>query len=164
MALNFPIAADAASALTAPRAERGRADAETVAAGPVALVSEWLRPTPEELAVLRTALEAGAAGGFVQVYEDPNGRPMFSVTFWRPQPAQAGRSAPRDETPRAAGRGSHRRSLLFRRRRSQKRTPAKPSFDPRQLDLFAGPGPRAPGRGSEGGETFGLDEVPGSRD
>src|SRR5262245_65280137 len=84
MPLLFPIASTARAALDAEGGARTVAEARELARGPVTLVSEWLRPQPAEREEMQGKAEAAIARGFVQLYEDSKGRPVFAVSFWKP--------------------------------------------------------------------------------
>lgn len=139
MALLFPIAKDARSALDSDDGARTAAEAGERAGGPVTLVSEWLRPTPAERDALQARAEAGVARGFVQLYEDAKGRPVLAVTFWKRKAAAAEKPAPKGKTE------DHTDDLYFAKPSSRtKRTKRAP--DPNQLELF-GEAPPEPGEG-----------------
>ncbi len=133
MPLLFPIAKDARSALDSDDGARTAAEAGEKAGGPVTLVSEWLRPTPAEREQLQARAEAGAARGFVQLYEDAKGRPVLAVTFWKRRAAAADKPAP----PRAPA-DDHTDDLYFTKKSSKTRRKRSGS-DPNQLELFAAP-------------------------
>ena len=84
MPLQYPIASTARAALDTEGGARTVAEARELARGPVQLVSEWLRPQAAEREEVQGKAEAGIARGFVQLYEDTKGRPVISVTFWKP--------------------------------------------------------------------------------
>lgn len=138
MSLTFPIADTALAALKATRFARTRREATEAIGGEATLVSEWLRPSNEEHAALRSLIEAGVSHGYVQVYEGPDGGPVFAVTLWRKGAIDAPRFTPGrvkapppnvDETD----------DLYFIRGRTRRRARGERHSDPRQLDLFAQP-------------------------
>ena len=159
MPLVFPIARDALSALSGTLRARTLAEARALAEEPVSLVSDWLRPDEAQHARLKASLEAGAALGFVQLYEDAKGRPVAAVSYWRPD---AARNAP-EIAPPAASEEDHTDDLYFDRepkveRRARRRS--RKGADPGQMDLFgakapidqtAGPAPAPPGPPAGGG-------------
>jgi hypothetical protein len=141
MPLQFPIASTARAALDTEGGARTVAEARELAGGPVQLVSEWLRPQPAEREEMQGKAEAGIARGFVQLYEDTKGRPVISVTFWKP--AGNVKTKPkktRAGEPSAAKKPAedHTDDLYFTKpaAKSKKR---KRAADPDQLDLFTGP-------------------------
>lgn len=139
MPLLYPIAANAREALDAEGGARTIAEARELARGPVVLVSDWLRPLPNEREALQAKADAGVARGFVQIYEDAKGQPVIAVSYWKPGAAPAVRRKPRPPAPEAAATaGDHTDDLYFTRpnARSKRR---KKALDPNQMDLF-GPG------------------------
>ncbi len=134
MPLAFPIAADSLSALEADQLARTIMDARDLAGEPVSLVSDWLRPTPEQHAALKAKLDSGVMQGFVQIYEDAKGRPVAAVTFWKPQSAGGVPSPPPEPEP-APPADDHTDDLYFdKATTSRKRKRSVP--DPNQMDLF----------------------------
>lgn len=134
MPLAFPIATDSLSALEADQLARTIMDARDLAGEPVSLVSDWLRPTPEQHTALKSRLDSGVMQGFVQIYEDAKGRPVAAVTFWKPQSA-GGSPAPPPAPEPAAPAEDHTDDLYFDKattNRKRKRAAA----DPNQMDLF----------------------------
>lgn len=150
MPLTYPIAETARDALTNVGADDGAHAARTVgearekAGGPVALVSEWLRPSQEERETLGRAADQGVGQGFVQIYEDENGRPVIAVTFWKrdakrsgfPPPQVAVKPAPKAPAPEPEADTVDDlyfspRAATKKSRKGMGRTP-----DPRQMDLF----------------------------
>ncbi len=138
--MTFPIAETALAALTATTFVRTKAEAMAAAGGDVTLVSEWLRPTAEEHAVLRSRLEAGVGQGFVQVYEGPDGQPVFAVTHWRKgaiePPAQRflhARQRAAEQQPTETD------DLYFMKGRTRPRSRGERYRDPNQMDLFVQP-------------------------
>jgi hypothetical protein len=140
MPLQFPIAPTARAALDAEGGARTIAEARELARGPVQLVSEWLRPQPAEREDVQGKAEAGIARGFVQLYEDTKGRPVISVTFWKPAGSvkTKSRKAKTDEGGVTKPTDDHTDDLYFTKAgaKSKKR---KHTADPNQLDLFTGP-------------------------
>ncbi len=149
MPLMFPIADNARAALAADAGARSLAEASRLAGHAVALVSEWLRPVGKEADELVALAEAGASLGFVQRYEDAKGAPVLAVTYWKAEKGGADDVA--DDPAEAAETGREAAAstpdtvddLYFerpgaQRRRVRQRRPQ--GVDPRQLDLFAGPG------------------------
>lgn len=147
MPLAFPIATDSLAALEAADLARTIVDARQLAGEPVALVSAWLRPSPEDYAALKGKLDAGVAQGFVQIYEDAKGRPVAAVTFWKPKSA-GGEPAPEPvtESPEASvAAEDHTDDLYFDK--AQKTRRRRKAADPNQLDLFGQPRPPRPDEG-----------------
>jgi hypothetical protein len=147
MPLFYPIAPTARAALDAERGARTIAEARELAGGPVTLVSEWLRPQPAEREEVQGKVEAAAARGFVQYYEDDKGRPVISVAFWKPtagvktkKSARKKGEEPEAEAEAAAPKPAddHTDDLYFTKRGAKAKRKKKAS-DPNQLDLFAGP-------------------------
>jgi hypothetical protein len=138
MPLAFPIATDSLSALEAASLARTIMDARQLAGEPVALVSAWLRPTPEEHAALKAKLDEGVTQGFVQIYEDAKGRPVAAVTFWKPKSA-GGEPPPEPVQPPVEGAPlaeDHTDDLYFDKAQKTRRK-KKGAPDPNQMDLFA---------------------------
>jgi len=135
MPLQFPIASSARAALDAEGGARTVAEARELAAGPVTLVSEWLRPQPSEREDVQGKAEAGVARGFVQLYEDSKGRPVIAVTFWKPQ---GGAKVKTKKAKPKTGVDDDTDDLYFSKPGSKTRR-RKRTTDPDQLDLFTGP-------------------------
>lgn len=138
MPLLFPIAATPREALdAAPDAgARTVAEARELVKGPVALVSDWLRPQPAEAEEMQRKAEQGISRGFVQIYEDAKGRPVIAVTYWRPgaekaEPASRARTAPEA----AAAPEDHTDDLYFTKAEAKAKRKRK-AIDPNQLDMF----------------------------
>jgi len=138
MPLLFPIAATPREALDAGPDSGARtiAEARELAKGPVALVSDWLRPSPAEAADVQRKAESGIARGFVQVYEDAKGRPVIAVTYWKPG-AEKAPPAPRARPTQAAGAPpeDHTDDLYFTKADAKAKRKRK-AIDPNQLDMF----------------------------
>lgn len=140
----YPLAETAAGALESPEpAARTRPDAERFSPEReiVALETEWLEPGEGEAETLASKAAAALGQGFVQVYEDAEGRPVYAVTFWK-----LGKPVKRKETPAPKPRRKPARSdtaaddtddLYFKQGRTRRRR--KRHVDPRQLDLFLSP-------------------------
>jgi hypothetical protein len=135
MPLQFPIASSARAALDAEGGARTVAEARELAAGPVTLVSEWLRPQPSEREEVQGKAESGVARGFVQLYEDSKGRPVIAVTFWKPQ---GGAKVKTKKVKARTGLEDDTDDLYFAKPGSKTRK-RKRTADPNQLDLFTGP-------------------------
>ncbi|MCI4644063.1 MAG: hypothetical protein MRY64_04710 [Hyphomonadaceae bacterium] len=147
----YPLAQTALEALTEDRpAMRTRAEAER-RAGAVEvekLQTDWL--SPDDLDAETLAGRAGAAlgQGFVQTYEDEQGRPVYAVTYWKlAQPLDSAPPAPPPEPAKKPakakpakpkGEGDHTDDLYFRGGRTRKRK-RRVYVDPRQMDLFVTP-------------------------
>ncbi len=137
MPLLFPIAANPRDALDAEPDAGARtiAEARELAKGPVALVSDWLRPSPAEAVEIQRKADAGISRGFVQVYEDAKGRPVIAVTYWKPgaekvAPAPRTRPEPESVTPE-----DHTDDLYFTKADAKAKRKRK-AIDPNQLDMF----------------------------
>jgi hypothetical protein len=137
MPLQFPIASTARAALDAEGCARTVAEARELAQGPVTLVSEWLRPQPNEREDLQGKAEAGVARGFVQLYEDSKGRPVIAVTFWKPQDGV--RTKPKKTKTKAKTGVEDDTDDLYFTKPGAKAKRRKRTGDPNQLDLFSGP-------------------------
>jgi hypothetical protein len=142
MPLSFPIAATAREALDTETGARTIAEARELAAGPVTLVSEWLRPQPAEREEVQGRAEAGVARGFVQLYEDAKGRPVIAVTFWKPnakvKTKPEKKPAAKKPAPDKVAEDTT-DDLYFAKPTSRTKKRGKRSPDPNQLDLFKGP-------------------------
>jgi hypothetical protein len=145
MPLLFPIAPSPREALDADGGARTVAEAREIVKGPVALVTDWLRPQPSEREVLQGKADAGVSRGFVQLYEDAKGQPVIAVTYWKPG-AQAGPVAlpPRAAQQEAETEEDHTDDLYFAKPGARGKRKRK-AGDPNQMDLF-GTGPRDGGR------------------
>lgn len=138
MPLLFPIASTPRDALEAAPESGARtiAEARERAKGPVALVSDWLRPGPAEGEELQRKAEQGIARGFVQIYEDAKGRPVIAVTYWKPgaeKQAPARRVQPQPEEKAPAE--DHTDDLYFTKADAKAKRKKK-AVDPNQMDLF----------------------------
>ena len=138
MPLLFPIAASPRDALDAgpDTGARTIAEARELAKGPVALVSDWLRPSPAEGEEMQRKAEAGISRGFVQIYEDAKGRPVIAVTYWKPggeKAAPAPRARPTEAA--AAAPEDHTDDLYFTKAEAKAKRKRK-AIDPNQLDMF----------------------------
>lgn len=138
MPLLFPIASNPRDALeAAPDAgARTISEARELAKGPVALVSDWLRPGPAEGEELQRKAEQGIARGFVQIYEDAKGRPVIAVTYWKPgaekqAPPPRVKPKPEEKTPVE----DHTDDLYFTKADAKAKRKKK-AIDPNQMDLF----------------------------
>jgi hypothetical protein len=134
MPLLYPIAPNARAALDAEGGARTVAEARELAKGPVELVSDWLRPQPSEHEEIQGKAEAAVARGFVQLYEDKNGRPVIAVSFWKP--VAGVKTKPKkvkSEKPKAAE--DYTDDLYFEKKKGASKRKKK-SADPNQLDLF----------------------------
>jgi hypothetical protein len=136
MPLLYPIAPNAREALDAEEGARTIAEARELARGPVALVTDWLRPEPAERETMQGKAEAGIARGFVQIYEDAKGRPVIAVTFWKPggvvqAPVRSVKAPAKEPAPAE----DHTDDLYFAKP-SAKVKRKKKAADPDQLDLF----------------------------
>lgn len=145
MAHLYPLAETAAEALDPARpAARTRFDAERLANGtPVeALHTDWIAAADLPEDATPAALSAARGAGFVQVYEDEAGAPVYAVTYWKltgpvgeaPKPEPKPKPAPRDKP--AAPREDHTDDLYFREGRTRPPRRRRRYVDPRQLDLF----------------------------
>ncbi|WP_300377214.1 hypothetical protein [Henriciella sp.] len=155
MSLAYPLAITAEEALkgTSPAA-RTRYEAEDVA-GETAILSletEWLKPASNEVDAIQKQAQSGDAKGFIQIYEDADGKPVLAVTYWKlaaaPKPAQRPETTeaqPSEDRKPAARKASreddHTDDLYFRHDRGRK-SRRKKHVDPRQMDLFVSPDPR----------------------
>ncbi|MDP3737250.1 MAG: hypothetical protein Q8R02_07665 [Hyphomonadaceae bacterium] len=139
MPLQFPIASTARAALDAEGGARTVAEARELARGPVQLVSEWLRPQPAEREAVQGKAEAGIARGFVQLYEDTKGRPVISVTFWKPEGGVKTKGKKAAKGEKAAKAAEDDTDDLYFTKPETKAKKKKRAADPNQLDLFTGP-------------------------
>ncbi|HEX5005989.1 MAG TPA: hypothetical protein VFV70_02685 [Hyphomonadaceae bacterium] len=139
MPLLFPIAPNARAALNAEGGARTIAEARELARGPVTLVSEWLRPQPAEREDLQGKAEAAIARGFVQLYEDSKGRPVFAVSFWKPAGNVKTRKARTGEAVEEKKPAEDHTDDLYFTKPAAKSKKKKRTGDPNQLDLFSGP-------------------------
>jgi hypothetical protein len=139
MPLLFPIASNARAALEAEGGARTVAEARELAHGPVTLVSEWLRPQPAEREEMQGKAEAAIARGFVQLYEDSKGRPVFAVSFWKPAGTVKTKKAKTRQEPEQKKPAEDHTDDLYFTKRAAKAKKKKRTADPNQLDLFAGP-------------------------
>jgi hypothetical protein len=138
MPLFFPIAPNAREALDTEAGARTIGEARELARGPVALVSDWLRPLPDEYADIQGKADAGVARGFVQLYEDARGQPVLAVTYWKPgaeKPAPVYRPA---AAPEEAAHAEDDTDDLYFTKPGAKVKRKKKAADPNQMDLFGG--------------------------
>lgn len=134
MPLLYPIAPNARAALDAEGGARTVAEARELAKGPVELVSDWLRPQPSEREEIQGKAEAGVARGFVQLYEDKQGRPVIAVSFWKP--VAGVKTKPKKTKPeKAKPAEDYTNDLYFEKKKGASKRKKK-SADPNQLDLF----------------------------
>jgi hypothetical protein len=135
MPLLYPIAPNARAALDAEGGARTVAEARELAKGPVELVSDWLRPQPNEREEIQGKAEAGVARGFVQLYEDKSGNPVIAVSFWKPlsRVKTKPKKAKPEEKPAPAD--DHTDDLYFEKKGGKPKRKKK-TADPNQLDLF----------------------------
>lgn len=150
MSLAYPLALTAEEALKgASLAARTRYEAEELA-GETAVLSletEWLKPASNEVDAIQKQAQSGDAKGFIQIYEDADGKPVLAVTYWKlagapkpaekPEPAQSRKPA----TRKTSGEEDHTDDLYFRHDKGRK-SRRKKHVDPRQMDLFISPDPR----------------------
>ena len=154
MSLAYPLATTGEDALKGiAEAARTRYEAEALAGETrvLSLETEWLKPEGEDVAALQKQAESGEAKGFIQVYEDADGKPVLAVTYWKlegaPSPKAPQAPAPeevqpsRPEKKKAPSEEDHTDDLYFRHARA-KRKPKNKQSDPRQMDLFISPDPR----------------------
>ncbi len=136
MSHTYPLATDARDALDPARpAARTRREAE-LAAGEdevVALETGWLEVDANEAAMLLDMADKGQACGFVQPYEDEQGRPVLAVTFWKLAADDVHSPEVAHQATRPVGE-DHTDDLYFREGRTRRRRASK--GDSRQLDLF----------------------------
>lgn len=84
MTLQYPIADTARLALLEPGPFAGsEGAARRLAAGPVSLALEWVKPDGDEAERFEDAARDALSAGYVQVYQDARGRPVLAVTYWR---------------------------------------------------------------------------------
>lgn len=136
MPLLFPIAPSPREALDAEGGARTVAEARELVKGQVALVTDWLRPLPSEREALQGKADAGVARGFVQIYEDAKGNPVFAVSYWKPgampaTPVVPARTAPSPAQPEE----DHTDDLYFAKAGAKGKRKRK-AGDPNQMDLF----------------------------
>lgn len=138
MPLLYPIAANARDALDTEVGARTIAEARELAQQPVALVSDWLRPQPNEREALQAKADAGVARGFVQIYEDAKGQPVIAVSYWKPgaQPAPPPKRI-QPEAAKAEPAEDHTDDLYFTKAGARAKRKKK-TADPNQMDLFGG--------------------------
>ena len=136
----YPLAFDARAALDgAQHSARTRADAERLAgeAAVERLETEWLSVSEDEAAAMLSRADAVAGDGFVQRYEDDEGRPVLAVSYWKVSDAPLSKPLPPVVAPEPEP--EHTDDLYFRSGRTKTRKRRKRYVDPRQLDLFTGP-------------------------
>ncbi|KCZ54259.1 hypothetical protein HY29_15115 [Hyphomonas beringensis] len=142
--LSFPIAKTLQDALKPDaQAARTRAQAEAIAEGEVIqeLAVDWLNVTEEEATAYFQAAnsEETPAQGYLQRYEDNEGKPVLAVTWWKiadpkalkAKAKKAVKEKPATEEPPVE---DHTDDLYFRSGRTKPRR--KRYIDPRQMDLF----------------------------
>ena len=84
MSLTYPIASNAMDALLNPVGmERTLTAAQATAGRAVVFENEWIRPGPERVEELSSAVQMAAAHGAVQVYESEKGKPVIALKYWR---------------------------------------------------------------------------------
>lgn len=155
MSLAYPLARTAKDALDgASLAARTRYDAEELAEGTpiLSLETEWLKPASAEIPALLKQAESGEAKGFIQTYEDADGKPVLAVTYWKlgkapaKKKAEAQKAPPEPEKPKPAKKKSpetdHTDDLYFRHGRTRPSRRSRKAVDPRQMDLFMSPDQR----------------------
>lgn len=181
MPLLYPIAKTARAALDTEGGVRTVAEARELAGSPVTMVTDWLRPKPEEREEVEAKAQQGIARGFVQLYENDKGQPVIAVSYWKPtsgvktKAPPKGRKAAKAEEPAepvAPDPAEDHTDDLYFAKKGAKAKRRKKAADPNQLDLFAGPdqqGDEAPDPHNplvviveeEGsGSAFGLGEHP----
>lgn len=153
MSLAYPLAKDAEDALSgAGQAARTRYDAEGLAGETpiLSLETEWFKPEEETLQALLKQAESGEAKGFVQTYEDADGKPVLAVTYWKlgkTPKKKTSKPVPPPVKPKARAaqkkktEADHTDDLYFRHGRTRKSRRRK-YVDPRQMDLFMSPDQR----------------------
>ncbi len=141
MPLLFPIAPSPREALETEGGARTVAEARELVNGPVALVTDWLRPLPSEREALQGKADAGVARGFVQLYEDAKGQPVIAVTYWKPGAEAAPPLAPPRAAPKAAEPAEDHTDDLYFAKAGVRGKRKRKAGDPNQMDLF-GKGPR----------------------
>jgi len=142
MPLLFPIAPSPREALETEGGARTIAEARELVNGPVALVTDWLRPQPGEREALQGKADAGVARGFVQLYEDAKGQLVLAVSYWRPGAEPAPPLAPpRAAAPQAAEPAEDHTDDLYFAKPGARGKRKRKAGDPNQMDLF-GAGPR----------------------
>jgi len=159
MSLAYPLAISADAALKAGGdAARTRYEAESLAGDTpiLSLETEWLKPDAADVQSLIKEAESGEAKGFIQIYEDADGKPVLAVTYWKLKHERTGEAAasaskplePEPESPppppkpkKQATEIDHTDDLYFRHARSKRARKSKPA-DPRQMDLFVSPDQR----------------------
>ncbi|MEL6567613.1 MAG: hypothetical protein AAFQ22_04280 [Pseudomonadota bacterium] len=157
----YPLARSAAEALESDRpAARTRYEAERLAHGTqiLKLATEWISETEGGVSLSDVQANAGLSNGFIQVYEDEAGNPVYAVTYWQladtigeappdapaksdPQNEPASERATSAAKPAPAPAEDHTDDLYFRAKRTKRRG-RKRHVDPRQMDLFAAPDAR----------------------
>lgn len=145
MSLTYPIATSAAEALSTPMgAARIRYDAERAVKGQaiIGLVTEWLKPDDSDLENVMAQANDGPGNGFIQYYEDTQGRTVLAVTFWKLDPTTTPKPAAPPKVDAQAAieeQPDHTDDLYFKQVRNRK-TGKSATPDPNQLDLFASDG------------------------
>lgn len=141
MSLTYPIASNAMDALLNPVGmERTLTAAKATAGRAVVFENEWIRPGPERVEELSSAVQMAAAHGAVQVYESEKGKPVIALKYWRilTDEELAPKPEPEPEKPEDVGakKKDHTDDLYFRKGRTK---PRKRVVDPNQMDLFVKP-------------------------
>lgn len=138
MPLLFPIAPSPREALDTEGGARTVSEARELVKGPVALVTDWLRPLPSEREALQGKADAGVARGFVQLYEDAKGQPVIAVTYWKPGAQPAPPLAPPRARPQAAEPAEDHTDDLYFAKPGARGKRRRKAGDPNQMDLFGG--------------------------
>lgn len=136
----YPLAEDHDVALsgTTPAA-RTRYEAERLANGlaVIALQTEWVAVSEEEIDSIFATAEAGPGEGFVQRYENADGTPVLAVTYWKlGAPLVKSASKPALPPSQIPIEQDHTDDLYFRQGRTRKGRRKKGKPDPNQMDLF----------------------------
>ncbi|MEM5515549.1 hypothetical protein WNY37_01220 [Henriciella sp. AS95] len=153
MSLAYPLARTADDALKGgDHAARTRYEAEDLAGDTpiLSLETEWLNPASSDVPALMKQAESGEAKGFIQVYEDADGKPVLAVTYWKlgetpsktrtKQKAEAPKPTPKPAKKKVEE-SDHTDDLYFRHGRTRP-SRRKKHVDPRQMDLFISPDQR----------------------
>ncbi|MEM9739748.1 MAG: hypothetical protein AAF829_07745 [Pseudomonadota bacterium] len=155
----YPLAQSAEEALAPERpAARTRHDAERHAFGTeiLKLATAWISDADGDVDVADVRANAGLSQGFIQAYEDENGKPVYAITYWQlkgplgdasaqdlpsvPAPVEIAAQAKPKSDPENAPAEDHTDDLYFRSKRSKRGR--KRYVDPRQMDLFTAPDAR----------------------
>lgn len=138
MPLLFPIAPSPRDALDTEGGARTVAEARELVQGPVALVTDWLRPLPSEREALQGKADAGVSRGFVQIYEDAKGQPVIAVTYWKPGAVSAPPQPPQRVAERETAAAEDHTDDLYFAKPSARGKRKRKAGDPDQMDLFGG--------------------------